>query len=392
MIRFIHTADWQVGKPFARVEDAGKRVLLRQERIAAIGRIGEKARANGAAFVLAAGDIFDTDSPDRSTVSAACRAIGAIGLPVLAIPGNHDSAGAGSLWSQDFFRREQEALAPNFRLLDKPEPVEVGEAVVFPCPLARRHDSGDVTAWLREPGCLARVPEGKVRIVLAHGSTQGFSSVADGEESQGQSNMIDLSRLPADAFDYIALGDWHGMKQVGARAWYSGTPELDRFMKGGGHEPGNVLCVEIRGRGVLPVVTPIRTARLGWQDEAFTFVDDSSLTHFEQHMEEVLGKRVHEDLLRLVLEGNLGLSGDARLGEALDRLGARLLRLKLERNVRVIPSADELARLMDRPDDPMTSRIAVRLAGEQRGGGPEGELAARALRELYAMVVQGGGA
>ena len=50
MIRFIHSADWQIGKPFARVEDAEKRTLLRSERIEVIRRIAAAAREQDAEF------------------------------------------------------------------------------------------------------------------------------------------------------------------------------------------------------------------------------------------------------------------------------------------------------------------------------------------------------
>ena len=73
---FIHTADWQIGKPFAGIADAHKRALVQQERIEAIKRIGRVAQENRAEFVLVAGDLFDSPSADRGTVSAACSGIG----------------------------------------------------------------------------------------------------------------------------------------------------------------------------------------------------------------------------------------------------------------------------------------------------------------------------
>jgi DNA repair exonuclease SbcCD nuclease subunit len=40
MLRFLHTADWQLGKPYARVTDPDKRSQLRHERYSAVGRLG----------------------------------------------------------------------------------------------------------------------------------------------------------------------------------------------------------------------------------------------------------------------------------------------------------------------------------------------------------------
>ncbi len=44
----------------------------------------------------------------------------------------------------------------------------------------------------------------------------------------------------------MALGDWHGRKQIGPRTWYSGTPEPDAFQD---NDPGHALIVAL-GLGV----------------------------------------------------------------------------------------------------------------------------------------------
>jgi len=385
-MRFIHTADWQIGKPFAGVPDSEKRARLRQARIEAVSRVGEVAREERSRFVLVGGDVFDTSTPDKGTVSAACHAIGSIGIPVFAISGNHDHAGPGTIWKQEFFLREQRQLAPNFRLLDAPQPVEHEGVIILPCPLVRRQESDDVTAWLHGDASRTSLPCDKPRIILAHGSTQGFTSVSDGEETPGQANLIDLSRLPAADFDYIALGDWHGTKQVAPHAWYSGTPELDRFMKGGDYDPGNVLSVEVTGRGTVPAVTRVRTAQFGWHDLDYTLVGDGSISHLETTMADVVGSRVQQDLLRLSLCGKVGFEGDRRLRVILESLEARLLRVKLENMVQVLPSDDEIRQLTQRPGDPLVSAIAGRLWKTISDGGSDSDRALRALRELYVAI------
>ena len=118
--RFIHTADWQIGKPFARIDDAHKSALVQQDRLNMLQRIGEAAKEHRAEFILVAGDLFDTPTVTKATVSAACSAIGSLGIPVLAIPGNHEHGGPASIWEQPFFQREQASLAPNFRIILKP--------------------------------------------------------------------------------------------------------------------------------------------------------------------------------------------------------------------------------------------------------------------------------
>lgn len=384
--RFLHTADWQSGKAFAGVQDREKRATLQRERIACLARIADAARAHEAEFILVSGDLFDSPRPTDSVVSALCSAVGRMRLPVYAVPGNHDHGGPGSVWDQPFFRSEAASLAPNLHLLLRAEPVELPNAVLFPCPLLRRHEPEDVTAWLRSLGELGERFGDKPRIVLAHGSTQGFGSATDDDEgvSVGD-NQINLGRLPPDAFDYIALGDWHGTKQVGAHAWYSGTPELDRFPKGHDHDPGNVLLVTSR-RASLPEVRLHRTARIGWFVQPFTFADDAGVEQLQLQLEQSLGQRTSEDLLQLELTGNLGLEATTRLERLLTTFEARLLRLKLDNRSVVVPSDDELNALTQRAADPLISRVATKLAALATADTEAAAIARVALRELHARI------
>jgi DNA repair exonuclease SbcCD nuclease subunit len=387
-VRFLHTADWQIGKPFARIADERKRSLVQQERVEAIKRIGRLAAERGAELVLVAGDVFDSSSACRADVSSLCSTLGQLGVPVVVIPGNHDAGGPGSLWRQEFFSRERAQLAPNLHVLLDPLPLELDSAVILPCPLVYQAAVGDPTEWLRDPEVWRRLPAGKPRLLLAHGSVQSFSREWDDEdESAGQTNLIDLTRLPQDEIDYVALGDWHGTKQVGDNAWYSGTPESDRFLKGGGHDPGNVLMVEAR-RGSPPLVEKVPTGRLRWTQISFDFSEDAALEAFESRLALALERRANEDLLRLALGGSLGLESANRLRQILESLEARTLWLKLEDRTRVAPSEDEIRALTESAADPLVAQVAGRLAERAAGDDPEGALARVALRELHSVYLQ----
>lgn len=378
MARFLHTADWQLGKPFAGVADVTKRALLQHERIEVLKRIGAVAREQGAEFILVAGDAFDSPGATRATVSAACAAIGAMERPVFLIPGNHDAGGPGCLWEQSFFLREKEQLAPNLRVLLTPVPVETNTALILPCPLQRRHEAADTTAWLRS----LEMNSDKPRIVLAHGSVQGFGTQDDEEESGGAVNQIDLARLEDGRFDYMALGDWHGTKQVRPRAWYAGTPEPDRFPRGAGNEPGYVLMVEA-ARGALPQVTRVTTARIGWQEAEFTFGEAAGLSQLDALVDALTGGRAQQDLLRLELRGLTSLADAALLEQRIEAWQARLLRLKLANHTRMEPAPEEIAALVQRAGDPLIARVAARLVELQ---GEDETIARLALRELHTQL------
>lgn len=387
-LTFLHTADWQIGKPYARMEDEQKRVLARQERLLVIQRIGAVAQEKKAQFILVAGDVFDSATPDKATVSAACAAIGALKIPVYVIPGNHDHGGPGSLWEQSFFQRECAALSPNLQVLLKPEPVELEHAVLLPCPLLRRHDASDTTAWLRSLDL--SIFGDKPRLVIAHGSVLDFGPAADEEEDSASSNHLDLNRLPADQLDYIALGDWHGLKDVSPTtstgkltAWYAGTPEPDRFPRGVGNFPGHVIAVTLQ-RGSPPIIEPISTARLAWHELEFRFTEDASLTRLNETLGEKFAARTGQDFLRLTLHGSLGIAALAELDQCLEKWRSRLLRLRLHSHVSTAPTEEEITALVTRSDAPLIARVASHLVEETRSSDAEvAQTARQGLRSLY---------
>jgi DNA repair exonuclease SbcCD nuclease subunit len=382
---FIHTADWQLGKPFAGVEDPAKRALLQNERIQAVRRIGELVRNRGASFVVVAGDLFDSPRPTQATVASACSAIGELGVPVYVIPGNHDHGGPGSLWAEDFFQRQSASLAPNLHVLLEERVVSTDNAHLFPCPLVRRQAATDPTTWLREPAVFEAMSADRPRVLVAHGSVQDFGPAAMDDEdlpAAGQPNLIELDRLPTGAIDYVALGDWHGTKEVGPAAWYSGTPELDRFVRGEDHEPGNVLVVTAE-RGQPPQIEKVRTAEIGWHDLEFDFLAGLGPDHLAERLEPVIGNRANRDLLRLRLKGSLSLGGMRTLDGLLEGWDARLLRMKLTREVSLVPTEEERRALTERTSDPLIARVATTLLSQATGNDEAAETARIALRELH---------
>ena len=112
------------------------------------------------------------------------------------------------------------------QVLAKREPAQFGDALIYPCPLLRRHEMDDPTRWLpmREPG------EG-IRIAVAHGGVIDFAVGADSETP----NLIDAGRVVAKGFDYLALGDWHSTFRFNSRAWYSRRARSDPLQ---GNRPG----------------------------------------------------------------------------------------------------------------------------------------------------------
>ena len=64
---------------------------------------------------------------------------------------------------------------------------------------------------------------------------------------------------------------------------------------------------------------------------------DADLDLLERQVQQRLGQRSGEDLLLLELDGQLSLTGAARLEAWLASLSSRLLRLKQRQRVRTLP-------------------------------------------------------
>ena len=376
MVRLVHTADWQIGKGYGNVaEEAACR--LRQARIGAIDRIGVVAQECDAAYVVVAGDLWDSPTLPMDTVHECFHAIGRVGRPVLVIPGNHDHGGSDGIWHRPEVQESQRRHAPNLKLLAQAKPALLPNLVVLPCPLLRRHSATDSTAWLRSFPW-DTLPAHHPRLVLAHGSVTSFGE-------RVHHNVIHMDQLPTAAVDYVALGDWHGLKQVAPKAWYSGTPEPDCFDKDGSGRRAQVLVVEVE-RGETPHVTPHPTGHFHWHQLKTQLSGAEDLYHLQQQVDGCIGNRVRRDLLNLDLGHSiLDFASHDQYDEWSRRLGEQLLVVVCKGSCTAVPAGDDLAALLHRPEDPLICSVATQLQ-HQRLEGPGREIASRALAELFRMV------
>ncbi|NPA95273.1 MAG: DNA repair exonuclease [Thermodesulfobacteria bacterium] len=383
-MRFIHTADWQIGKPFGSIEDEEVRLTLRRQRIESVDAIAEAARKHGASFVAVAGDLFDSNTPDKSTVSQLCAAVGQIPVPVLVIPGNHDDGGPGSIYSRSFFQEQQKRHAPNMNILMEPAPFEIDDAVILPAPCLFGSKQANPLRWLSGQGIWDGLSSRKPRIILAHGSVTGFN-----ESEFSSEHVIDLDIVDFDRVDFVALGDWHGTKKISDKCWYSGTHEPDRFPRGEGYSAGNVLLVEVE-RGGTPSVTPIETGRFFWHRLALHVGDKADVELLQGLISRCTSNRVGRDLVRLELTGTVSLSVGAYLEKVLETIGSELLYLRLRNKLQIIPDDEELQKLIH-GSDPLIGRVAKRLTEQLAMPEQEDEReVSEALRLLYHACYGGG--
>jgi DNA repair exonuclease SbcCD nuclease subunit len=364
---FVHTADWQLGKPFGRF-DAEKGAVLRKARLDAIDCIASAARNAGAGHVLVAGDVFDGELAGSEVVRPALARLAVhSGLVWHLLPGNHDPARPGGLWDAV----KGLSLAPNVRILDRAEPSEIEPGVVLlPAPLAARKQTTDPTAWMDR----AETPPGHLRIGLAHGSIRGFGSLGEAAVP------IDPGRPDTARLDYLALGDWHGTKEIGPRLWYSGTPEPDSFADNGA---GHVLVVTIEAAGHPPKVERVATASFRWLDRRARLETAADLAVLEAEVR-ALGQGSASHLVDLRLTGRISLSEAAGIERRLLDLESRLFHLSVDRSA-LVATAD--TRDLTMLGSGALARIGARLDEKGRTGDEaEARLSRRALARLVAIT------
>ena len=376
-VRFLHTADLQLGRAFDAVPgDAGAK--LRDLRLSAIARLITLARDRRCQFMVIAGDLFDANTVSERIVGQTLEHLRASPVPVFVIPGNHDHGGqTNSVLSRASFLN---AKPDHLHVLTTTDPVRVDgvNAVLWPAPLMRRHVSGDPTAHLTH-AALAQASPADVQIGLAHGSVTDFDF--DRGTDEPAENLIDPARAETAGLDYLALGDWHGALRVNARTWYSGTPETDRFKD---NASGFALVVDIDGRGAEPRVEQVPTGTARWIKHRCSLFGEADLDEFER-WREGLTDPVHV-VLDLEFDGVLSLEETESFHQSLARLRDSVLFLRETGRILPRPTARELEDLA--PPGFLKDAVAE-LSGLARDDEASPH-AGRALQILFEMVKRGG--
>lgn len=362
-MKFIHTSDWQLGKPFGRAPDEA-RTVLQEARLDAIDTLASAARREGAPLVLVAGDVFDSSEPgDRVYRQALTRMKAAADVRWILLPGNHDPARADGLWSR------LAAEAPeNVTSCLEPVPLELGEGVwLLPAPLQYKRALEDPTCWFDH----AETPPAALRVGLAHGSVTDFGG------REATANLLPPDRARRSGLSYLALGDWHGRLAIDALTHYSGTPEPDDF---GREVTGVALSVDLRGGGAVPHVRELPIGRYSWAAADWTL----NAAHELDPLLEALAPEVERRNLvaRLRLSGLLTLGERVAVRERLEHGLAHEIRwLDLQMaDLYARPTEHDLA---DIDVNGVLRDAAERLQAIAAEGGPNGRRATAALERLY---------
>ena len=293
-LSFVHTADWHLGHTFWRI--GRNATQSAQWRFEAVRRVWQLAADEKAAFIVVAGDVFDTDTPSESVRRQTIELLADAPAPVYLISGNHDPAAEGSVWFHPGFADELRKL-PHVHPTLKAAPVEAeGDCLLFPCPVTKKYARADATQW---------IPVGqrgeRFRVGLAHGGWRGYF----GSEEQTL-NCISSDCAGRAGLDYLALGDYHGFTPADhvaakARSFYAGTPELTARDS---MRAGHALLVNLENPGEAPVVTPHKVGKIALHDAGTVrLAGGDELDQLGAQLQTVAAP--DETILRLKLEGQV---------------------------------------------------------------------------------------
>jgi DNA repair exonuclease SbcCD nuclease subunit len=323
--------------------------------------------------MIIAGDLFDHPRISNARLHQVIGALARAEVPILLLPGNHDPTGPCSLWER---REWKQAPARLIRLTDR-EPVRLTSlrTVIHPCPVGNPM----LAPTTELAGRLEANDPSWIEIAVAHGPMR-IGSLPSTRPT------IDLSQPAWAAMDYVALGDWHGLRLELSNgrllAAYPGTPET---LNHGERESGKALIIDLEP-GTPARATAIPVATLVWHELALRVdtpqdVNDlaarlGAIEH-PQHAVVVAMVRGAPTLLTLSLLDQLERELEGRFASL--RIMRDELRLRIELH--------ELLELIPDPDGPVGRAVAT-LAKQLDQTPTERRAIEQALRLVYELIEQ----
>ena len=271
-MRFIHTADWHIGRQFHNVSLLSDQEYVLEQLVDVAGQADVDA-------VVIAGDVYDRAVPPADAVrllsDLLSRLVLGAGIPVIMIAGNHDSPERLGFASEMLAGRGLHVAGPLTRPLN---PVVLhdrhGPVAFYPIPYAEpavvRERFGASDAHSHDAAMAAivadiagRAAPGERGVAVAH----CFVAGGEGSDSErpltvgGAENVAAARFAP---FSYTALGHLHRPQSIAERVRYAGS--LLKYSFSEASHRKSVTLVEIGAEGgcrAEPVVlAPRRDLRI----------------------------------------------------------------------------------------------------------------------------------
>ena len=305
MVRFLHTADWQLGMTRHFLSEEAQ-ARFSAARLDVIGEMGNLAINEGCEFVVVCGDVFDSNQVERQVLTRALEKMAEYPqVTFYLLPGNHDPLDASSIYTSPTFTKRR---PDNVKVLDGSEPVQAVPGVeLIPAPWPNKHPVTDLVASAYQ----GLEPTYAVRIVVGHGAVDYKNPNPDDPKLIGLEHLEE--KIRAGLIHYVALGDRHSTTDVGAtgRVWYAGAPEPTAYVE---TEPGNVLLVDVDANNVS--VERRRLATWEFVSHDCQLSSDEDIDALEEWLSGLKDK--DRAIVELTMVGQVSLDQKARLDDILE--------------------------------------------------------------------------
>ncbi len=249
-MRFIHTSDWHIGRQFH------SQSLLDDQRHVLDQLVDYVAEYQVDALVIA-GDIYDRAVPPAAAVElldqVLHRVCDELGVPVVLIPGNHDSAERLRFGARQLKRAGLHIIGD---LAQVTEPVTIAGIHFFGIPYndpelvrdrfgcsVRTHDEAHGFLIELIEAALTEAQRAAPRVLISHCFIDG-AEASESERPLSIGGADRVSYTPFAGFDYVALGHLHSPQYRGAEhIRYSGS--LLKYSFSEQHQKKGVTLVEL---------------------------------------------------------------------------------------------------------------------------------------------------
>lgn len=329
MVKFLHTADLQIGMTAPGVGPLAK--PIQEARVESLQTLLQLAVEKKVNFVLIAGDLFDTNQVSKKYIQQATRLLQqARPLPIFVLPGNHDHYGPSSVYLQDEFLN----LSKHVHVFSERKPIVVPQfdLTLYPSPcFETRSNQSPISGMKKQVGT-------KYHVAVVHGSIPARFGGMEAEDDCFPMTEDELNNL---SMDYIALGHWHSLHPdpidvPSCSFYYSGTPEPTSF---GERKSGYALLVELNEGG--RTVTPVPTAQYRFVDFQAEIKNSTDVDAVEANIRKLL--QPERTLIRLILSGIVSIATQQSIEKLVNELQGHVAHLRCDQgNLFIEPTDSDL--------------------------------------------------
>ena len=264
MVKFIHTADWHIGRKLQGKD------LLEEQQVVLDDLITEMKKINPD-FLVIAGDLYDRSVPSKEATTLLQELLVKINIecnvPIFAISGNHDSRerlAIGEAW----FSKHKFYLHTRLEQAFDKLSYEDADIYLLPYfePFEAREYFEDASLTTHNAATKRVIDEiyknldtNKTNILVAHTFVSGgLETDSEREISVGTVENVVVEVF--DKFDYVALGHLHNPNAINEeRLKYSGSPMAYSFSEAS--QTKGIRLIEVTKESYSEEFIPLKQKR-----------------------------------------------------------------------------------------------------------------------------------